>query len=176
MRDVVECPVTRRILCHNCCNSKHFHPILLHIASASSSVISFHSELLPCAGRAVAVGPTRRRDVCRPYAKLLIKCKITPSSCSWLHRSTPVRRVLSVKIVVLGDGGVGKTALTIQLCLNHFIGKTSSATLSRTGRWHTGPSLRRGQCTLIRSQYRHDRMYALRKADKAVPSSTTLCL
>ncbi|CDS03369.1 hypothetical protein LRAMOSA00771 [Lichtheimia ramosa] len=24
-------------------------------------------------------------------------------------------------IVVLGDGGVGKTALTIQLCLNHFI-------------------------------------------------------
>ncbi|CEG73392.1 Putative Small G-protein Ras2 [Rhizopus microsporus] len=24
------------------------------------------------------------------------------------------------KIVVLGDGGVGKTALTIQLCLNHF--------------------------------------------------------
>lgn len=30
---------------------------------------------------------------------------------------------LSVRIVVLGDGGVGKTALTIQLCLNHFIGK-----------------------------------------------------
>ncbi|KAL8279253.1 hypothetical protein RQP46_008290 [Phenoliferia psychrophenolica] len=27
----------------------------------------------------------------------------------------------SAKIVVLGDGGVGKTALTIQLCLNHFI-------------------------------------------------------
>jgi len=27
----------------------------------------------------------------------------------------------SYKIVVLGDGGVGKTALTIQLCLNHFI-------------------------------------------------------
>ncbi|KAI7847582.1 small GTPase superfamily [Circinella umbellata] len=25
------------------------------------------------------------------------------------------------KIVVLGDGGVGKTALTIQLCLNHFV-------------------------------------------------------
>ncbi|KDE08743.1 protein Ras-2 [Microbotryum lychnidis-dioicae p1A1 Lamole] len=29
--------------------------------------------------------------------------------------------VMSCKIVVLGDGGVGKTALTIQLCLNHFI-------------------------------------------------------
>ncbi|EPB83472.1 Ras family, other [Mucor circinelloides 1006PhL] len=27
------------------------------------------------------------------------------------------------KLVVLGDGGVGKTALTIQLCLNHFVGK-----------------------------------------------------
>ncbi|KAI9337571.1 ras family-domain-containing protein [Obelidium mucronatum] len=25
------------------------------------------------------------------------------------------------KIVVLGDGGVGKTALTIQLCMNHFV-------------------------------------------------------
>lgn len=25
------------------------------------------------------------------------------------------------KIIVLGDGGVGKTALTIQLCLNHFV-------------------------------------------------------
>ncbi|KAF9135719.1 Ras GTPase ras2 [Mortierella sp. 14UC] len=27
------------------------------------------------------------------------------------------------KLVVLGDGGVGKTALTIQLCLNHFVDK-----------------------------------------------------
>lgn len=25
------------------------------------------------------------------------------------------------KVIVLGDGGVGKTALTIQLCLNHFV-------------------------------------------------------
>jgi len=29
--------------------------------------------------------------------------------------------MMTFKIVVLGDGGVGKTALTIQLCLNHFI-------------------------------------------------------
>jgi len=28
---------------------------------------------------------------------------------------------VSVRLVVLGDGGVGKTALTIQLCLNYFI-------------------------------------------------------
>jgi len=28
---------------------------------------------------------------------------------------------MKFKLVVLGDGGVGKTALTIQLCLNHFI-------------------------------------------------------
>ena len=34
---------------------------------------------------------------------------LRPSSIPALHR-----------IVVLGDGGVGKTALTIQLCLNHF--------------------------------------------------------
>ena len=25
------------------------------------------------------------------------------------------------KVCVLGDGGVGKTALTIQLCSNHFV-------------------------------------------------------
>ncbi|KAL1924273.1 uncharacterized protein VTP21DRAFT_7308 [Calcarisporiella thermophila] len=30
------------------------------------------------------------------------------------------------RIVVLGDGGVGKTALTIQLCLNHFVGKSDT--------------------------------------------------
>jgi len=30
-------------------------------------------------------------------------------------------RMALYKLVVLGDGGVGKTALTIQLCLNHFV-------------------------------------------------------
>ncbi|KAI9725406.1 MAG: Ras GTPase ras2 [Chrysothrix sp. TS-e1954] len=30
-------------------------------------------------------------------------------------------RMTLYKLVVLGDGGVGKTALTIQLCLNHFV-------------------------------------------------------
>ncbi|PWN46749.1 putative small G-protein Ras2 [Violaceomyces palustris] len=29
-------------------------------------------------------------------------------------------KMMIYKLVVLGDGGVGKTALTIQLCLNHF--------------------------------------------------------
>ena len=42
------------------------------------------------------------------------------------HESTHTREraaaMHTVKIVVLGDGGVGKTALTIRLCLNHFIG------------------------------------------------------
>ena len=28
---------------------------------------------------------------------------------------------INYKICVLGDGGVGKTALTIQLCSNHFV-------------------------------------------------------
>lgn len=31
------------------------------------------------------------------------------------------------KLVVLGDGGVGKTALTIQLCLQHFVETVSHA-------------------------------------------------
>lgn len=30
-------------------------------------------------------------------------------------------RMVLHKLVVLGDGGVGKTALTIQLCLQHFV-------------------------------------------------------
>jgi len=30
-------------------------------------------------------------------------------------------RMILYKLVVLGDGGVGKTALTIQLCLQHFV-------------------------------------------------------
>ncbi|KAI9859019.1 MAG: Ras GTPase ras2 [Trichoglossum hirsutum] len=30
-------------------------------------------------------------------------------------------KMMLYKLVVLGDGGVGKTALTIQLCLNHFV-------------------------------------------------------
>lgn len=37
----------------------------------------------------------------------------------------PGRTVL-YKLVVLGDGGVGKTALTIQLCLEHFVETVSS--------------------------------------------------
>lgn len=39
------------------------------------------------------------------------------------------------KIVVLGDGGVGKTALTIQLCLNHFI-ETYDPTIEDSYRKH----------------------------------------
>ena len=35
-------------------------------------------------------------------------------------------RMVLYKLVVLGDGGVGKTALTIQLCLQHFVETVSS--------------------------------------------------
>jgi GTPase KRas protein len=43
--------------------------------------------------------------------------------------------VTSVKLVVLGDGGVGKTALTIRLCLNHFI-ETYDPTIEDSYRKH----------------------------------------
>ncbi|KAJ6790425.1 hypothetical protein PWT90_07466 [Aphanocladium album] len=38
-------------------------------------------------------------------------------------RTSPIMagRMVLYKLVVLGDGGVGKTALTIQLCLQHFV-------------------------------------------------------
>lgn len=36
-------------------------------------------------------------------------------------------RMVLYKLVVLGDGGVGKTALTIQLCLQHFVETVSSS-------------------------------------------------
>lgn len=35
-------------------------------------------------------------------------------------------RMVLYKLVVLGDGGVGKTALTIQLCLQHFVETVSN--------------------------------------------------
>lgn len=44
-------------------------------------------------------------------------------SCRRLPLGNLAQNPLFYQIVVLGDGGVGKTALTIQLCLNHFIGE-----------------------------------------------------
>lgn len=38
-------------------------------------------------------------------------------------------RMVLYKLVVLGDGGVGKTALTIQLCLQHFVETVSMSPL-----------------------------------------------
>lgn len=35
-------------------------------------------------------------------------------------------KMVLYKLVVLGDGGVGKTALTIQLCLQHFVETVST--------------------------------------------------
>jgi GTPase SAR1 family protein len=41
-------------------------------------------------------------------------------------------KMVLYKLVVLGDGGVGKTALTIQLCLQHFV-ETVRSSLSPLG-------------------------------------------
>jgi hypothetical protein len=46
-------------------------------------------------------------------------------------------RMVLYKLVVLGDGGVGKTALTIQLCLQHFV-ETVSITLFSKIPWLRG--------------------------------------
>jgi GTPase SAR1 family protein len=39
-------------------------------------------------------------------------------------------KMVLYKLVVLGDGGVGKTALTIQLCLQHFVETVRSSSPS----------------------------------------------
>lgn len=39
-------------------------------------------------------------------------------------------RMVLYKLVVLGDGGVGKTALTIQLCLQHFVETVSMISIN----------------------------------------------
>jgi GTPase KRas len=38
-------------------------------------------------------------------------------------------KMVLYKLVVLGDGGVGKTALTIQLTLQHFVETVSKSSL-----------------------------------------------
>ena len=40
-------------------------------------------------------------------------------------------RMIRYKLVVLGDGGVGKTALTVQLCLEHFVETVSDVSSGR---------------------------------------------
>lgn len=44
-------------------------------------------------------------------------------------------RMVLYKLVVLGDGGVGKTALTIQLCLQHFVETVSPQPLITIHQW-----------------------------------------
>jgi len=36
-------------------------------------------------------------------------------------------RMIRYKLVVLGDDGVGKTALAVQLCLEHFVETVNAA-------------------------------------------------
>lgn len=43
-------------------------------------------------------------------------------------------KMVLYKLVVLGDGGVGKTALTIQLCLQHFVETVRSSSLPSRAR------------------------------------------
>jgi len=40
-------------------------------------------------------------------------------------------RMIRYKLAVLGDGGVGKTALTVQLCLEHFVETVSDVSNGR---------------------------------------------
>lgn len=56
-------------------------------------------------------------------------------------------RMVLYKLVVLGDGGVGKTALTIQLCLQHFV-ETVSASGHSVGL--PGPRLPGAFCAVLR--------------------------
>ena len=72
-----------------------------------------------------------------PYrlATLLPELSTLPdptSSASSTARTTMAARMILYKLVVLGDGGVGKTALTIQLCLQHFVETVSLLLLPRT--------------------------------------------
>lgn len=60
---------------------------------------------------------------------------------SSLHEFKPpimAGRMVLYKLVVLGDGGVGKTALTIQLCLQHFVETVSPQHLITTPQWEYG--------------------------------------
>jgi GTPase SAR1 family protein len=49
-------------------------------------------------------------------------------------------RMVLYKLVVLGDGGVGKTALTIQLCLQHFVETVSIWIVRSLAPWPLGRS------------------------------------
>lgn len=55
------------------------------------------------------------------------------------------------KIVVLGDGGVGKTALTIQLCLQHFIETVSLTFPNSSSRHDHAVAVSAGSLTLCSS-------------------------
>lgn len=69
-------------------------------------------------------------------------------------------RMVLYKLVVLGDGGVGKTALTIQLCLQHFVETVSFIAAGpplSTIPLHSAPSLCRravGRPTVTKTRIR----------------------
>ena len=61
------------------------------------------------------------------------------------------------KLVVLGDGGVGKTALTIQLCLQHFVETVRRPSPPFGAAARSSSTVRFGAPTLVLS---HDRVTA----------------
>lgn len=63
-----------------------------------------------------------------PLSHLLLDPLLISVSRARTGPSTMAGKMVLYKLVVLGDGGVGKTALTIQLTLQHFV-ETVSALL-----------------------------------------------
>lgn len=95
---------------------------------------SFRTPHPPAAAAPVSPGP--RLSAFRPSCPLLFPLSQGPKR---RHSPNMAGRMVLYKLVVLGDGGVGKTALTIQLCLQHFVETVSTSVPTLLSR-HSLPS------------------------------------